>query len=863
MKKNFWKKALSMMLTTMVVLSLCACGGNDDTPGGSDSSGGGGGGLFGGGGNKKTDPNAALAKEYVYDYQEIVMPDMEDVDNFNISGSTVKDGILYMILYTYNWTTGNGEQVVSLFSMKEDGTDAKMVKLQMPGKEEEAGDAEGNVGGGAGTFPMPRTEGIVVETSAPAVNASVDNDMSVDGDFAVDSEIAVDPNYNPNVYENTYYGNYKFGADGNIYATKNYYYEDYSDPENYIYIQKTYVCSWDLNGKYLWETEVEGLQSDEEWLYVGNMSIAPDGTVNVLLTGDNVYKLQVKDGVASARKPLADDVTKIFYNHSNIIPKADGTLLVIYYDENDWAKTYLTTYDPVTDTVGASAEMPQSFSYSGYYAINAGVSKDLIFATGDGVYTLNIGDTASTKKMDYINSDVAISYMENIVEVDDKTFLGIYYDMFDNELRVGKFTYVDPATIPDKSVMVLAGTYINNNMKKRVVDFNRDSDNYRIVLKEYNSYNTYEDYQAGNTKLNNDIITGNMPDILIAENLPIENYISKGLLVDIGEKIANDPELSKVEFVQKVFDAYSVKGKLYQVIPSYTVTTMIGKSSILGDKTTWTMAEMQEIAKGLPEGTEMFSELTRSYFMNLVMQFCAGDFVDVETGKCDFNSHNFIEMMEYAKSLPEQLDEDYYNQFWETYESRFRDNRTILSMLSIGYFQGLNYNINGNYGEDVAYIGFPTQSGQGSYVNAETSYAISSRSKHVDAAWEFVRYYLTDEYQVESVNWGIPIQVKYLKERAQEATKRPYYEDENGNKVEYDDYYYINGEQILLPPMSQEQVDELVTFVQSVDKRYYNNTEIINIVNEEIESYFTGQKTADAVAAIIQSRAQIYVDENR
>ena len=105
--------------------------------------------------------------------------------------------------------------------------------------------------------------------------------------------------------------------------------------------------------------------------------------------------------------------------------------------------------------------------------------------------------------------------------------------------------------------------------------------------------------------------------------------------------------------------------------------------------------------------------------------------------------------------------------------------------------------------------------------------------------------------------------MKYLKEKAQEATKRPYYEDENGNKVEYDDYYYINGESVILPPMSQVQVDELVAFVQSVDKPYYNNTEIINIVNEEIESFFTGQKTADAVAALIQSRAQIDVDENR
>jgi len=859
MKKRFWKKTISMLLTGVMTLGLCACGGDA-----TDGNGSSGGGLFGGGGNKKTDPNAALAKEYVYDYQEITFPDIE-ADNFNIQGSTVRNGMIHMILLSYNWTTGNGEQEASLLSMNADGSNAKIIDLEMPGqKEEETTDSvEGNVGGGVSTMPMPRTEDAAVETSAPVVDASVDNDMSVDGDFAVDEEWVVDPNYNPNIYENTYYGNYLFGADSKIYATKTYYYEDYTDPENYISVQRTYVCAWDLDGKYLWETEIEGLQSEEEWLYVGNISIGNDGTVNVMLAGDNVYRVKIKDGVASVRQELPEQVAKIFSNHGSIITKADGTLLVSYYDENDWTKMFFVSYDPVTDVVGTPAEMPQSFSYSGYYAINAGVGKDVVYATNDGVYGLNLGDTESTKMMDYINSDVAISYIENLVELDDKSFLAIYYDMYDYDLQIGKFTYVDPASIPDKAVMVLAGNYINNNMKKRVIDFNRDSDTYRIVLKEYEKYNTYEDYQAGFNKLNNDIITGNMPDMLICDNLPVENYISKGLLVDIGEKIANDSDLSQVEFVQKVFDAYSIGGKLYQVIPSYTVCTMIGKSSIVGDKTTWTMAEMQNILKTLPEGTEMFSELTRSYFMNMVMQYCGSDFVDVETGKCEFNSQNFIEMMEFAKTLPEQLDDEYYQQFWETYESRFRENKTILSNLSIGEFQSLNYTINGMYGEDVSYIGFPTQSGQGAYVNVSTSYAISARSQHIDAAWEFLRYYLTDEYQTNGDNWGLPIQVKYLKEKAQEATKRPYYEDENGNKVEYDDYYYINGESVILPPMSQVQVDELVAFVQSVDKPYYNNTEIINIVNEEIESFFTGQKTADAVAAIIQSRAQIYVDENR
>ena len=84
--------------------------------------------------------------------------------------------------------------------------------------------------------------------------------------------------------------------------------------------------------------------------------------------------------------------------------------------------------------------------------------------------------------------------------------------------------------------------------------------------------------------------------------------------------------------------------------------------------------------------------------------------------------------------------------------------------------------------------------------------------------------------------------------------------DENGNKVEYDETYYINGEEILLP---QEQVDRIVSFVESVNKRGYYNEAISNIISEEAGAYFSGQKSARDVAGVIQSRVQVYVNENR
>lgn len=465
--------------------------------------------------------------------------------------------------------------------------------------------------------------------------------------------------------------------------------------------------------------------------------------------------------------------------------------------------------------------------------------------------------------MSLVNSDMFVTNFSAIVELSDTSFLAVYYEDYDSGLKAGIFNYVDPKDVPDKSVLVLAGSYINDAVKKRVIDFNRSSEQYRIVVKDYDSYNSYEDYQASFTQLNNDIVTGNMPDILITSGLPVENYISKGLLADIGKMIEKDEELSQQEYVQNVFDAYSVDGKLYYVIPSFNVNTMMGKTSIVGDRTSWTMADMLELQATLPEGTNMIGELVRSSFIYMMMQYCGSDFVDVSTGKCNFDSSNFITMLEFAKSLPEELGEDYYGEdYWMNYESQYRDNRTILANLYVGSIKNCNYSINGYFGEPVSFIGFPTESGQGAYVEARESYAISARSNFTEGAWEFVRYYLTEEYQSE-LDWGLPVVKKVFVEKAQEARERPYYLDEKGEKVEYDDYFYMNGEEILLEPMSQEQIDQIVNFIYSVNKRYYSNEAIQNIINEEVEAYFAGQKPVEEVVKVIQSRAQLYVDENR
>ena len=246
-----------------------------------------------------------------------------------------------------------------------------------------------------------------------------------------------------------------------------------------------------------------------------------------------------------------------------------------------------------------------------------------------------------------------------------------------------------------------------------------------------------------------------------------------------------------------------------------------------------------------------------------MMQFCGSDFIDVSTGKCAFDTENFIAMLEFAKTLPQELNEDYYGEeFWMTYDSQYREDRTILMNCYVSEPRDMNRNINGYFGEEISYIGFPTDSGNGSVLAANSQYVISAKSANLEGAWEFVRYYLTEEYQKE-MSYELPVDKAIFMEKVNETMENPYYVDEDGVKTEYEDTFYINEESIPLPNMSQEQVNEFVSFIEGINKPAYYNEDIQNIITEEAEAFFSGQKTAQDVAAIIQSRAQIFVNENR
>ena len=238
-------------------------------------------------------------------------------------------------------------------------------------------------------------------------------------------------------------------------------------------------------------------------------------------------------------------------------------------------------------------------------------------------------------------------------------------------------------------------------------------------------------------------------------------------------------------------------------------------------------------------------------------------FVNWETGECSFDSDGFVKLLEFAKQFPEEYEEGMYNddEFWTESVSTYRDGKTLLEINYLGQFSDFSMTEKGTFGEEVTFIGFPAANKNGSAINYSLSFAMSSKSANKEGAWEFLRYFLSYEYQKD--NYGFPTNLKRYEELKKEAMQKPYYLDENGNKVEYDMTYYVGDVEIIIPPMTEEEVQEAEDFLFSLNQTSVYDEELLNIINEEAEAYFSGQKSAQEVSKIIQSRVKIYVNENR
>ena len=319
---------------------------------------------------------------------------------------------------------------------------------------------------------------------------------------------------------------------------------------------------------------------------------------------------------------------------------------------------------------------------------------------------------------------------------------------------------------------------------------------------------------------NNDIITSNAPDIIVINSgMPVDSFMDKGVFLNLNPYIESDPDVNKEDMAPNVLALGSRGDDTYILTGAFTISTMAMKKSLVPNGETISLAELRQLEQKY--GTLALRDATRNDVLYYAMEMNYSEFLDLKTGKCDFNTPAFYELLEYAKQYPEEIDwESMDDNYWMESETAIRDNKALLSFYTVGYFNNMAWTEQGVFGEDVALVGFPGSAGNTGAIYPYFQMAISKDCEHPEEAWQFMRQFYTYEGQKE-INYGAPLNLKVMDERLEQAQQRPYWIDDDGNKVEYDETYWIGEQEIIIQPLSAERAQELKEYTLSVDKLYY------------------------------------------
>ena len=301
--------------------------------------------------------------------------------------------------------------------------------------------------------------------------------------------------------EDVYYSYLTTDAEGNYLTIMNESYEEDSSQGESVWVNKYYLMKLDGNGNELWRKELTGADPDMYW--INQMIPLEDGRIVISDTdGMFLYDAQgQKTGKVNLQKEL-----EVF----NMYQIKDGSLVVRSYSTEKNADVLNKVN---LDTGEVSEEYLIPGGSSGYGGLYAGNGYDFFLVGSGSIYGYNLGDVELTEIMNYIDSDLSSYYIYNFAAVDEREFYGITDDELGNSVFM-KFTKVDPKDVKDKVVLTLACYGFDWDVRRQVVAFNKSNEEYRITVEDYSNYNTEEDYSAGLTRLNADIASGKVPEVL-------------------------------------------------------------------------------------------------------------------------------------------------------------------------------------------------------------------------------------------------------------------------------------------------------------------------------------------------------------
>ncbi|MBE1441034.1 ABC transporter substrate-binding protein [Paenibacillus sp. OAS669] len=347
---------------------------------------------------------------------------------------------------------------------------------------------------------------------------------------------------------------------------------------------------------------------------------------------------------------------------------------------------------------------------------------------------------------------------------------------------------------------------------------------------------------------NSAILSGTGADIFDLSSLPVSKYVDKKLLLDMN---GMPDKLNKSDLHMNILDALKINGGLYTIPTSFYAGVFVGNGDLL-DKTikvddkSWTWEQFEEVSRKFMQQSNgkgdryALANYAPEHFLNILVENNSTDFIDPATRKAKFDSPLFVQNMKRIKKMYDDRimtanKAQIGNQlFYSTY---------LLSPLDVA---------------ETAYRFYPNPKllqrphpqghKDGSTFLVRNQLGIRAHSAVKEEAQQFIAFLLSEEAQSLPNREGFSMLKSVNDKQIGDVQKQA----AGGS------YKLPSGESV---KTSEKPFVELKQLINTANRFAKTDNKVLDIVKEESQSFFSGQKTAEDAAKLIQNRATTYLNE--
>lgn len=343
------------------------------------------------------------------------------------------------------------------------------------------------------------------------------------------------------------------------------------------------------------------------------------------------------------------------------------------------------------------------------------------------------------------------------------------------------------------------------------------------------------------------MLSGQGPDVIEMSNLPAGDYVAKGLLQNMDSLLSGDSSINKEDLQQNILDATKENGGLYAIPAGYSLRAFIGDGEALKEAgirdETWTWQDFAETAKTLTQGKDKTFAMA-DYPPEMLMQEMTVDnyktYVDTNAKKAKFDSPEFVALLHQVKQM--------YDDGVMTAESAGSGKQLFYSAVLREPEDVIN--VPHEYFEHPLFMQKPhnpDQSGTMRLIPASL-FGIRAKTPVPDEAWKLIRFLLSEEAQKMPERSGFSLLSSVNDQRLDEMRQQiadGSYKLPDGTSVKAEDAEFNRFRQML----------------EAVDQYSSLDAKVISIVGEESLAFFSGQKSAEEAAKLLQNRATTFLNE--